>query len=390
MEQERDVIVVGAGPSGSTAAAALAQKGHDVLLLDRASFPRDKTCGDAVPAGAMRILRGLGMNGEINAARERGELYLLQGMRIISPRGNLLRAEFGEAGDLANSYVAPRYYFDTLIERLAEQSGAEFRQATVKGPEMENGRVVGVRVKENGSAETLRAKVVIGADGVTSTLTRALRPREQQHVDKHRAVALRAYVQGLEIHPGDVEFFLYDEILPGYSWIFPIGEDKANVGLGMRLDYFRKHGKNLEEMLDDFLAMPEVRKRLKPDFKIEGLKTWQLNFGSQKGLQHAFNGALLVGDAAGFINPLTGGGIHNGMVSAQLAAETVDRALQRGDTSRQGLLAYEQRVDERLGPSMKRAYLIQRWLLRFPRVVDFITARTGQNSALAQMFLEKL
>lgn len=390
MEQERDVIVVGAGPSGSTAAAALAQKGHDVLLLDRAAFPRDKTCGDAVPAGAMRILRGLGMNGEINAARERGELYLLQGMRIISPRGNLLRAEFGEAGDLANSYVAPRYYFDTLIERLAEQSGAEFRQATVKGPEMENGRVVGVRVKENGSAETLRAKVVIGADGVTSTLTRALRPREQQHVDKHRAVALRAYVQGLEIHPGDVEFFLYDEILPGYSWIFPIGEDKANVGLGMRLDYFRKHGKNLEEMLDDFLAMPEVRKRLKPDFKIEGLKTWQLNFGSQKGLQHAFNGALLVGDAAGFINPLTGGGIHNGMVSAQLAAETVDRALQRGDTSRQGLLAYEQRVDERLGPSMKRAYLIQRWLLRFPRVVDFITARTGQNSALAQMFLEKL
>ncbi len=390
MQQERDVIVVGAGPSGATAATELAQKGYDVLLLDRAAFPRDKTCGDAVPAGAMRILRTLGLDHEIEAARGRGELYPLQGMRIISPRGNMLRAEFGEAGDLANSYVAPRYYFDALVQRLAEESGAEFRQVTVKGPALVDGRVVGVQVGSNGTQETLRARVVVGADGVTSTITRGLRPKEQQHKDKHRAVALRAYVHGFEVHEGDVEFLLYNEILPGYAWIFPIGPDAANIGLGMRLDHFRREGKDLKQMLHDFLAMADIRGRVKPKVQIESVKTWQLNFGSQKGLQHAFDGALLIGDAAGFINPLTGGGIHNGMISARLAAQTIDEALQAGNTTRRGMLVYEQRVQEKLGPSMKRSYLMQRALLRFPWLVDYFTARTGQDSPLVKTFLEKL
>ena len=390
MEEQRDVIVVGAGPAGSAAAAELAQKGFDVLLLDRAAFPRDKTCGDAVPAGAMRLLRDLGVNGQIEAARDRGEFYPVQGMRVISPRGNVLRAEFGEAGDLANSYVAPRYYFDALVEKLAEDSGAEFRQATVKGPVLDNGRVVGVHVQENGSTKALRAEVVVGADGVTSAITRALRPKDQQHVDKHRAVALRAYVTGFEVHPGDVEFFLYNEILPGYAWVFPTADDQANIGLGMRLDHFRRYQKDLKQMLDDFLSLPGIKPRCKPTMKIEGVKTWQLNFGSQKGLQHVFDGALLIGDAAGFINPLTGGGIHNSLISARLAAQTIDEAFRAGDTSRLGMQVYEQRIEERMGSSMKRAYLIQRGLEHFPWLVDFITARTGEDSALVQMFLEKL
>jgi flavin-dependent dehydrogenase len=103
-----------------------------------------------------------------------------------------------------------------------------------------------------------------------------------------------------------------------------------------------------------------------------------------------FDGALLIGDAAGFINPLTGGGIHNSLLSARLAAQTIDEAFKAGDTSRQGMQVYEQRVQERMGSSMKRAYLIQRGLEHFPWLVDFITARTGEDSALVQMFLEKL
>lgn len=390
MERERDVIIVGAGPAGATAAADLAQRGYDVLLLDRSTFPRDKTCGDAVPAGAMKILRDLGLDGQIEAACERGELYPLQGMRLVSPRNHMLRVEFGAAGDLENSYVAPRYYFDALIERLAEESGAEFRAVTVKEPLLEDGRVTGVRVQANGSITNLRAKVVIGADGVTSTIARALRPKEGQHQDKHRAVALRVYIEGLQIHEGDVEFFLYEEVLPGYSWIFPVAENTANVGLGMRLDYFKRHQGDLKEMLDHFLSMPDIKRRLKPGATLQRMKTWQLNFGSQKGLQHVFDGALLIGDAAGFINPLTGGGIHNGMISARLGAQTVDEALRAGDTSRQGMQVFEQRIHEQLGPSMKRSFLIQRWLLRFPRLVDLFLARAGANGALAQTFLEKL
>ncbi len=390
MERERDVIVVGAGPAGSTTAAILAQKGYDVLLIDRKAFPRDKPCGDAVPAGAIEILWRLGMREKIDAAVERGEFYPLKGMRLVSPKGHLLEAKFKKGREGGESFVAPRIYFDACIQQHAVESGAEFCRADVKEPVLENGRVVGVNARVNGDVKSLRAKVVVGADGVTSVITRALRPKENQHVDGHRAVAIRAYIEDLEEYPHEVEFYLYDEILPGYAWIFPTGKNQANIGLGMRLDHFRKRKRNLNKMLREFLEMPDIKKRLKNGGQLRDVATWQLNFGSQKRLQHAFDGAVLVGDAAGFINPLTGGGIHNSIVSADLAAKTIDEALQRGDVSRESLKVYEVRCHEAMWDGMKRSYLLQKWLMRFPFVIDFLVKRMKENSQLAQIFLTKL
>lgn len=390
MENERDVIVVGAGPAGSTAAIFLKQQGYDVLLLDRHQFPRDKTCGDAIPAGAIEILNRLGMRNKISQAVDRGEFYPLEGMLLVSPKGYTLEAEFHKGKEGGESYVAPRIYFDALIQQHALDTGVDFQQAQVTGPEMDNGRVAGVKAKVNGSLKVLRSKVVIGADGVTSAITRALRPKSGQHVDGHRAVALRAYIEDLQEFPHKVEFYLYNEILPGYAWIFPTGSGQANIGLGMRLDQYRSKKQSLESMLTNFLEMPDIKKRLVKGGKLRDLATWQLNFGSQKGLQHAYNGALLVGDAAGFINPLTGGGIHNAIVSAKLAARTVHEALQKEDTSRQGLLVYEQRCHDTMWEGMKRSYQFQKWLMNFPFLIDFLIKRMKANSGLAKTFLTKL
>lgn len=387
---ERDVIVVGAGPAGATTATILAQKGYDVLLLDRQDFPRDKTCGDAVPAGAMNALTRLGMGDKIKSARERGLFYPLTQMRLVSPKGNAMVAPFVHEPGSQPSCVAPRLHFDAMIQQHAVDSGAEFRQGDVKEPLMENGRIVGVNARLNGHVETLRARVVVGADGVTSSITRALRPEPAQHEDKHRAVALRAYIDDLEEYPHEVEFYLYDEILPGYAWIFPTGHNTANIGLGMRLDHFRSKKGNLKQMLQAFLEMPDVKSRLKRGGQLHDVAVWQLNFGSQPHLQHVYDGALLVGDAAGFINPLTGGGIHNAIISAQLAAQTVDDALQRADTSRRSMQVYEARVHEAMWSGMRRSYFIQRWLLRFPSLVDLIVTRLKGNSELAKIFLTKL
>lgn len=388
---ERDVIVVGAGPGGATAATILAQKGYDVLLLDRQKFPRDKTCGDAVPAGAIRIMHELGMKEKIRKAVERGEFYPLQQMRLVSPKNYMVEARFKEEPDGISSYVAPRMYYDAVIQQHAVDSGAEFHQAKVKEPIVENGSVTGVRARVNGDVKEFRSHLVIGADGVTSVIARSLRPKKAQPADGHRAVALRAYLEGIEEIPHEVEFYLYQEILPGYAWIFPTGNGQANIGLGMRLDHFRKAKKRLEGMLQTFLEMPAVKKRLKPGFELRDVATWQLNFGSQqKELQHAFNGALLVGDAAGFINPLTGGGIHNALLSAEFASQTAVQALQKGDTSRATLQIYEQRCHEAMWRTMRRSYFIQRWLMRLPFLIDFIIKRAGENSQLAKIFLTKL
>jgi len=260
----------------------------------------------------------------------------------------------------------------------------------VKGPLLEDGRVAGVQAQLNGKVESIRSKMVVGADGVTSVVTRALRPKEEQHLDQHRAIALRAYVTDVDIHPGDVEFFLYNEVLPGYAWIFPTGENEANIGLGMRLDIFRAHHGDLNVMLQDFLALPQIKKRLHEDTRIEAIRTWQLNFGSQKNLQYSFDGALLVGDAAGLINPVTGGGIHNALISAELAAETIDEALQVGDTSREQLKVYEQRIHDEMWSGMQRSYFFQRLLIRFPSLVDALVKRAQTNRAIVQIFLDKL
>ena len=390
MTREYDVIVVGAGPAGSTTATIMAQKGYDVLLLDRQSFPRDKICGDAVPAGAIGILYQLGMEAKIKQAVAQGQLYPLTQMRLVSPREYTMIAKFHKEEIGPDSYVAPRLYFDALIQQQAIEAGAEFCQAMVKVPVVENGRVVGVTARVNGSNDTLRAKIVVGADGATSGIARTLRPKTAQHQDKHRAVALRAYIEDLEEFPQEVEFYFYKGILPGYAWIFPIGKHKANIGLGMRLDYFRQRKRSLEEMLQEFLQMPAIKKRLLHGGQLRDVATWQLTFGSQKHLQHTFDGAILVGDAAGFINPLTGGGIHNSIISAKLAAQTIDEALQQGSVARRNLQIYEQRCHDALWGSMQRSFNIQRLLLRFPILVDYLVWRMRTDSQLAQTFLTKL
>lgn len=387
---EHDVIVVGAGPGGSTAATALAQQGHDVLLIDRHDFPRDKICGDAISQECIRIMKQLGMAGKIDKAVARKEFYRLDGLRLIGPSGHTLRAGFTHGPDGLASYVAPRVYYDAVIQQHAVESGAKFVRTEVKEPIIEDGRVTGVMARENGRIKAYRSRLVVGADGVTSVIMRALRPESSQHVDKHRAVALRAYIEGIQLNPHEVEFFLYDDILPGYAWIFPAGDGVANIGLGMRLDRFRVLKKNLKTMLQDFLKMPAIQDRLINGGTLRDVATWQLNFGSQKKLRHAYDGALLVGDAAGFINPLTGGGIENALISGLLAAETITEALRAGDTSREGLKIYESRCDEAMWSGMRKSFFYQRVLLNYPKVVDLLIRYLGRHGGIAKTFLSKL
>lgn len=380
---EREVVVVGAGPSGSATAITLAKQGHDVLLLDRKEFPRDKTCGDGIPAGAIEVLYSLGMEEKIRQA----DFYPVDQILLSSPRGHVLEAPLKPGVTGASSYVVPRTKFDALIQRHAVDCGAEFKQAQVQEPIVEDGRVVGVRAKVNGSVEEIRSKIVVGADGVTSVVARALRP--DKHEDGHRAIALRCYTEDLEVRPHQVEFYLYNDILPGYAWIFPYSEGQTNLGLGMRLDKYRDIDKSLEEMVDIFLKMPTIKQRLSRGGELRDIAVWQLNFGSRP-MQRAYDGSILVGDAAGLINPLTGGGIHNGLQSAMLAGEIVHDALERDDLSLNILQAYDVQLEDKMRSNMRRSYWIQRTLIRMPLWVDLLIRWGGSNSEVAKIFIDKL
>ena len=386
---EAEVVVVGAGPAGSMTAIALAEKGHDVMMIDRSTFPRDKTCGDAVPESAIETLNRHGLRGKIRAEIEQGHFQPVERMLLVGPSGQKIDTPFVQH-DGAHAQIAPRIFFDAMLQQHAVDVGVRFVQGQVLRPVTDDeGRVVGVEARRNGHAETVKSQIVVGADGVTSAVARALVPEEDVHEDHHRAVALRAYIEDLDQDPRRIEFYLYRQILPGYAWIFPTGEQSANIGLGMRLDHFRQDERNLKKMLDDFLEFPDIKPRLLRGGELRDIKTWQLNFGS-KTIQRTFDGAVLVGDAAGLINPLTGGGISNAIVSAELAAAAIHTALRVNDTSRAALRVYEVRCEDALHDSMRNSHLLQRTLLRFPTVIDGLIWAFGARSSLAQTFLSKL
>jgi geranylgeranyl reductase family protein len=381
---DREVVVVGAGPSGSTAAMALAKRGHDVLMIDRKGFPRDKTCGDGIPAGAIEILYELGMKELIEAA----DFYPVDKLLLSSPSQHEVIANLHRGPTGADSCIVPRYKFDDVIYHHAIDSGVDFCQAQVKESIIEDGKVKGVRVKVNGKLQDIRAKVVIGADGVTSVVARSL--VDEKYEDNHRAVALRAYVEDFDVLPHTVEFYLYKKILPGYAWIFPYGDGKANIGLGMRLDKFRKETNSLEDMLDVFMNIPAIKKRANGHTSLNDVAKWQLNFGSKWYVQRTFDGAILIGDAAGLINPLTGGGIFNGLISATVAAEIIHEAICKNDLSRQQLVLFESICTEKMEKNMKRSHLIQRLLTNMPIIVDLLIRWGSSNGQVAQTFVDKL
>jgi geranylgeranyl reductase family protein len=355
-----DAIVVGAGPAGSSAALALARRGRNVLIVERERFPREKACGDAVPAGAIERLHALGLADRLGAAR----FYPLSSVRLVSPSAYELVERLPVRVSGARDCVVPRHAFDELLLQAAVSAGADHTIGHVTDPLVEQGVVRGVRVR--GGAE-MRAHVVIGADGAGSAIARALLPVRRR--DEHQAVAIRGYVDGFDVRAHEAEFFLLNDVLPGYAWVFPIGDGVANVGIGMRLDAYKRQRRTLGELLERFCGLPELRRRARHARAVRDVAAWPLRFAS-KWHPLAFHGALLTGDAAGLINPLTGGGIHNAILSGCIAAEVVDEAIEREDVSCGALLAHERRCRAQLFARTHAAHLVQKHVLPRAGLVD--------------------
>jgi menaquinone-9 beta-reductase len=375
-----DVIVVGGGPAGSTAAATLAQAGRHVLLIDRVTFPRDKTCGDAIQAGAVELLRSIGYHEPLDPEK----FTSIADWTIEAPSRVVVAATLNTNGH--DPYIARRVDFDGLVYQQAIVNGAEFCQAHVTGPLREGNRVVGVMAKPQGSKTEieLHAPIVIAADGATSAMARALIDQHQEPL--HRAVAIRCYATLRKNHNHRCEFYFPKSVLPGYGWIFPIGERQANIGVGMRLDQYRKIGASLETLLERFLDMLGNRV---DRVSIEEVKSWQLPFGSKR-YRRSFDGCLLVGDAGGFVDPLLGAGIYFGMKTGQLAAQVADVALGEGDTSQRRLSEFDRLWKRSLGWSLLRATLVQRIVIGQPWALNVVCGVAALHPALGRYVIKTL
>lgn len=378
-QNEFDVVVAGAGPGGSTAAALAARAGLKTLLVDKYAFPRDKICGDAISGKSMGVMRELGLADCIESLPQTP----IWGVTFSGPNGDQVSIPFTSgAHDNLPGFVCRRTTFDRLIFEAAVDAGAEiWQQSEVRGLLSIGSSVAGVRVERADRDVEIRAPITIGADGAYSTVARDL--GMLQLCPKHYVAGLRAYYEGLEGYakPGFIELHFVDEILPGYFWIFALPNGAANVGIGMLSASVKQHGINLKAAFEEVVASPRFSDRFAPAERVGRVVGWGLPLGSQPRSMSG-NGWMLVGDAASLIDPFTGEGIGNAMLSGLRAAEWAAKAHTTNDYSAAFLQHYEKDVLGALRGELRLSHTLQR-MLQWRWLVDVIIRKASRSEELA-------
>lgn len=391
----RDVIVVGGGPAGAATAVFLKQRGHDVLLLDEARFPRDKVCGEGVSPEAWRLLAALGADAAVQALGP----HPLQGMAITAPDGTCFRGDY--RGAERPGFAIRRERFDRVLLERAREAGVKVREGTkATGLLMRDGAVKGVIAVNGDGPERLRARVVVGADGRRSVVARRLGLLREH--PRLRKFAVRGYWEGMEgleergeMHGGG----------GGYCGVAPLSPTRANVTFVLDRREMAAAGGGLETFYRRTLRRwPHIAERLAratllgPPRAVGPL--------ALEASRVSAPGVLLVGDAAGFYDPFTGEGVTLALRSAELAAVVVDRCLRAGaacldlreyDRRRQEATRHKFRFNRLLQAVVGRPWLanaVARRLARRPDLADRLVSIAGDfvpaRTALGLGFLRKV
>ncbi len=325
---ESDVIVVGAGPGGSTAAKWLADRGLAVSLLEKSRFPRDKVCGDGLTPRATKQLIRLG----VDVSKEAGWVHNVGLRTYAGGHDRPFEFRWPQLGSFPDfGLTRPRSEFDELLARLAVSAGANLHEdTTVSDPIVDHrtDRIVGVRTRDG---REFRAPVTIAADGNSSRL--ALGMGLEKNTRRPMGVAVRTYFRSPRTHDDYMESWLdlRDDkgILPGYGWIFAMGDGTVNVGLGTVSSTASSQKTNYRELLWRWLAQTPPEWGLTPDNQVGGIGSAALPMGFNRKPAYG-RGLLLVGDAGGMVSPFNGEGIPYAMEAAEYAADAIADARARG------------------------------------------------------------
>jgi menaquinone-9 beta-reductase len=369
IQTDTDIAVIGAGPSGAVAAQHLAAAGLRVMLLDKATFPRDKSCGDGLTADGIQILERTGLSEWLE------QFNKIDTLRLSGPDGKVCDIELIPVPGFGYGRVIPRRLLDARLVQAAVDAGAVLKEG-IRVRQVEVG-AGGGSAHIAASGLNLTARLVILADGSHAPVTRSLGLlRENSDL-----VAIRQYYAGDSGPANRIEIHFQKWILPGYSWLFPTGSGRANLGTGTFTQRVHNKETDLHQDLARFAKDPVLEGRLQnaqSDGPARGhpLRT---RFGSTR--THA-ECILVVGDAAGLINPFTGEGIAPGMQSAEIAAQHAQAAISAGDLSAKRLAGYSQALHNEFSADHRAARLLQK-SVHIPALLNFLFGRMRRDPELA-------
>ena len=322
-----DVVVVGAGPAGSAVAYYLATAGLDVLMLEKSTFPREKVCGDGLTPRAVKALTAMG----VPTPEDDGWLRN-KGLRIIGGGGRI-ELDWPELSSYPGyGLVRTRTDFDQILARHAEKAGARLLEGVnVSGPVLDDrtGRIIGVTTKDG---RQFRGRMVVAADGNSSRLSVSMGLHKRD--DRPMGVAVRTYYTSPRHNDDYLEAWLdlWDgsALLPGYGWIFGMGDGTSNVGLGL-LNTSTGFGEiDYRDLLRKWLGAMPAEWGFTEENRTQPVRGAALPMGFNR-TPHYTRGLLLAGDSGGMVNPFNGEGIAYALESGEIAARVITQALARPD-----------------------------------------------------------
>ena len=386
-----DVLILGAGPGGAATALFLAKENIPCIVVDKAVFPRDKICGDALSGKVVEIL-----NRYDRSFVEKLSLDPIQlncwGVTFVAPNLEELSIPFrnkpkktDEKREIAPGFITKRYDFDHfMVKEVKKHDGVNLMEGVeidqfVKTPK-------GFTCSDKSGNYIIHAKLVIDGSGAHSQFAKKIGKLEVEK--EHHCAGLRVYYKGVTgIKEGNyIELHFLKDFLPGYFWIFPLADGQCNVGVGMRSDYVGKKRINLKTELNNIIQKyPQLSERFKNAEPVDDIRGYGLPLGSKK---RAISGDnyMLIGDAASLIDPFTGEGIGNAILSGYTAAQQAKEAIEIKNFSGTALKKYDEAIYRRLGDELSLSYRMQK-LVKYPWLFNFVVRKANRNKVLRETIM---
>ena len=390
---QTNICILGAGPAGTAAALKLSRMGIACTLVDKAVFPRDKICGDGISHRVVDILHKWVDPSVLERFVASKEIHVDSwGLMIEGTKKNGFEIEYKPYSDKTTEtptgFVCKRREFDNfLVEEVRLRKNINFIENTelTDFQRITSENTEGWLLTDKIKTVQIEAKLLIVADGAHSRFARKIGGIELD--PKHNMASVKAYYKGVTDFHADnyLEFYFLKNFLPGYFWIFPLPNGEANVGIAIVSEDVSKRKLNLKKCLEEVIeTTPKFKERFKNASLVGEVQGFGLPLGSKK-RQLSGNGYMLTGDAASLIDPLTGEGIANAILSGAVAAEQAVKCLEKNDFSAAILRGYDERIYRMRGQEFRMSYWLQRQFRR-EWFFNSLTWMISKNKQVARTF----